>query len=77
MLSITAHFDLDVEQMDVKTAFLHGDLEETIFMVQPEGFFDEKHSNWVFHLKNSLYGLKQSPRQSYKRFDRFVLSIDF
>uniref|UniRef100_A0A2N9F230 Reverse transcriptase Ty1/copia-type domain-containing protein n=1 Tax=Fagus sylvatica TaxID=28930 RepID=A0A2N9F230_FAGSY len=52
---------------DVKTAFLHGNLEEEIFMVQPEGFKQPGTENLVCRLKKSLYGLKQSPRQWYKR----------
>ncbi|CAL2256256.1 unnamed protein product [Prunus armeniaca] len=56
---------MEVEQMDVKTAFLHGDLEEDIYMSQPQG------------LKNSLYGLKQSLRQWYKRFDTYMLQIGY
>ena len=63
--------------MDVKTAFLHGDLEEQIYMSQLVGFIDSKHPNYVCLLKKSLYGLKQSPRQLYKKFDMFVLSIGF
>uniref|UniRef100_A0A2N9G262 CCHC-type domain-containing protein n=1 Tax=Fagus sylvatica TaxID=28930 RepID=A0A2N9G262_FAGSY len=60
--------DLELEQLDVKTAFLHGNLEEEIFMVQPEGFKQPGTENLVCRLKKSLYGLKQSPRQWYKRF---------
>uniref|UniRef100_A0A2N9GPK2 Reverse transcriptase Ty1/copia-type domain-containing protein n=1 Tax=Fagus sylvatica TaxID=28930 RepID=A0A2N9GPK2_FAGSY len=59
--------DLELEQLDVKTAFLHGNLEEEIFMVQPEGFKQPGTENLVCRLKKSLYGLKQSPRQWYKR----------
>ena len=63
MLSLVAHYDLKLEQLDVKTAFLHGDLEEEIFMRQPDGFVDRKFPNKVCFLRKSLYGLKQSPRQ--------------
>ena len=64
--------------MDVKTAFLHGELEETIYMKQPEGFeIHNKGSECVCLLKKSLYGLKQSPRQWYKRFDTFVIESGF
>uniref|UniRef100_A0A2N9J4X6 CCHC-type domain-containing protein n=1 Tax=Fagus sylvatica TaxID=28930 RepID=A0A2N9J4X6_FAGSY len=59
--------DLELEQLDVKTAFLHGNLEEEIFMEQPEGFKQPGTENLVCRLKKSLYGLKQSPRQWYKR----------
>ena len=55
--------------MDVKTAFLYGELEETIFMRQPEGFEAKGKDNQVCLLQRSLYELKQSPRQWNKRFD--------
>ena len=74
LLALVASHDLELEQLDVKTAFLHGELEETIYMVQPEGFRIEGKEDHVCRLKKSLYGLKQSPRQWYKRFDRFMLS---
>ncbi|GKE07739.1 retrotransposon protein, putative, ty1-copia subclass, partial [Tanacetum coccineum] len=66
----------ELEQLDVKTAFLHGNLEETIYMRQPLGF-EEGTGNKVFLLKKSLYGLKQSPRQWYKRFDVYMISNRF
>ena len=53
---------MELEQLNVKTAFLHGNLEEEIFMVQPEGFKQPGTENLVCKLKKSLYGLKQSPR---------------
>ena len=61
----------------MKTAFLHGDLDEDIYMEQPEGFVVEGKSELVCKLKKSLYGLKQSPRQWYKRFDHFMLETGF
>ena len=57
LLSIVA-FDFEVEQMDVKTTFLHGDLEEEICMKQPEGFMVKGKKELVCKLKKSLYGLK-------------------
>jgi len=75
--SIVASHDLELEQLDVKTAFLHGELEEEIYMDQPEGFIVPGKENYVCKLKRSLYGLKQSPRQWYKRFDSFMLSHGF
>ena len=62
LLVIVARFDLELEQMDVKTAFLHGELEEKIYMKQPEGYILENKENKVSLLKKSLYGLKQSHR---------------
>ena len=55
---MVAQFDLELEQMDVKTAFLHGDLNETIYMAQPEGFKEVGKEKYVYRLKKSLYGLK-------------------
>ncbi|KAH9762289.1 hypothetical protein KPL70_000762 [Citrus sinensis] len=74
LLAMVALFDLELEQMDVKTAFLHGNLEEKILMSQPEGFEEQGHEEYVCLFKRSLYGLKQSPRQWYRRFDQFMIS---
>ncbi|KAH9743695.1 hypothetical protein KPL70_003390 [Citrus sinensis] len=67
LLAIAAYNDLELDQMDVKTTFLHGNLEEEILMDQPEGFIEEGTEDMVCLLKRSLYGLKQSPRQWYLR----------
>jgi len=63
LLSIVAMRDYELEQLDVKTAFLHGELEEDIYMDQPEGFVIPEKEHLMCKLKKSLYGLKQSPRQ--------------
>lgn len=65
---------LEIGQFDVKTAFLYGDLEETIYMEQPEGFCEDK--NKVCLLKKSLYGLKQAPRQWNKKFTEFLKNLN-
>jgi hypothetical protein len=65
LMSLAATFDLEIEKMDVKTTFLHGDLEEEIYMNQPEGFVVKGKQELVCKLKISLYGLKQSPRMCY------------
>ena len=72
LLALVAQLNLELAQLDVKTAFLHGELEEEIYMTQPEGYTDAGGRNWVCKLNKSLYGLKQSPRQWYKRFDQFM-----
>ena len=72
VLSITATMDLEVEQLDVKIAFLHGDLEEEIYMHQPEGFVEKGKENLVCRLRKSLYGLKKAPRQWYRKFESFM-----
>ncbi|KAL5715795.1 hypothetical protein ACHQM5_017567 [Ranunculus cassubicifolius] len=73
LLALVAQYDLELEQLDVKTAFLHGNLEEDIYMSQPDGYTVAGKERYVCKLKKSLYGLKQSPRQWYKRFDTFMV----
>jgi len=63
LLVLVAQYELELDQLDVKTAFLYGDLEEEIYMSQPTGFKTVRKENMVCKLKKSLYGLKQSPRQ--------------
>ena len=77
LLSITVNQDLELEQLDVKTAFLHGTLEEEIYMEQPEGFQVKGKEDHVCLLHKALYGLKQAPRQWNKGFDQFVVSHGF
>ena len=67
-----ARYEFELDQLDVKAIFLHGDLEEEIYMSQPTGFKTTGKENIVCKLKKSLYGLKQSPRQWHKRFDSFI-----
>lgn len=74
LLSTVVHFDMELQQMDVKTAFLHGYLDEDIYMEQPEGYVDEQFPEKVCLIKRSLYGLRQSPRQWNTRFDEFISS---
>ena len=62
VLVMCAIFDLHLEQLDVKTAFLYGELEEEIYMLQPEGFAETGKENLVCRLNKSLYGLKQATR---------------
>jgi hypothetical protein len=70
VLAIAAAQDLEIHQMDVKTAFLHGDLEEDIYMEQPPGFVAPgSQANLVCKLNRSLYGLRQAGRAWYKKID--------
>nr|GFB85545.1 retrovirus-related Pol polyprotein from transposon TNT 1-94 [Tanacetum cinerariifolium] len=66
-----------VYQMDVKTAFLNGELKEEVYVSQPEGFVDPDHLTHVYHLKKALYGLKQAPRAWYDTLSRFLLDNNF
>jgi hypothetical protein len=77
ILYIVAAFDLEMEEMDVKSTFLHGDLEEEIYMKQPKGFVVKGNKERVCKLKKSLYGLKQSPRMWYQKFDTYILGLGF
>nr|GEY42573.1 hypothetical protein [Tanacetum cinerariifolium] len=61
-LAYATHKSFIVFQMDVKTAFLHGSLNEDVYVCQPEGFIDVDHPSHVYKLKKALYGLKQAPR---------------
>jgi hypothetical protein len=76
LLAIAAYHDYEVWQMDVKTAFLNGYIEEDIYMVQPKGF-ESKDKTKVCKLKRSIYGLKQASRSWNRRFDEAVRSYDF
>jgi len=63
-----------LHQMDVKSAFLNGYIDEEVYVSQPPGFEDRKYPDHVFKLKKALYGLKQGPRQWYERLSNFLLS---
>ena len=77
VLAIAALKDLEVHQMDVKTAFLNGDLNEEIYMEQPEGFSTPGQEMKVCRLVKSLYVLKQAPKQWHEKFDNVMLSHGF
>ncbi|GKA73505.1 ribonuclease H-like domain-containing protein [Tanacetum coccineum] len=66
-----------IHQLDVKNAFLHGDLSKTIYMHQPPGFWDSKHPNYVRLLQSSLYGLKQTPRAWFHYFASYITRVGF
>jgi hypothetical protein len=77
LLAIAAHYDYEIWQMDVKTAFLNGILEEEVFMTQPEGFIDSNNAEKVCKLQRSIYGLKQASRSWNLRFDEAIKSFGF
>jgi hypothetical protein len=77
VLAIAALRKLEVHQMDVKTAFLNGDIDEEIYMEQPEGFSSPGKDKKVCKLVKSLYGLKQAPKQWHEKFDNAMISNGF
>ena len=77
LLALVVAHDIELEQLDVKTVFLHSELDEQIYMKQPECFIVEGKGHQVCLLKKSLYGLKQSLRQWYKRFDAFMVTHNY
>ncbi|GJZ00827.1 retrovirus-related pol polyprotein from transposon TNT 1-94 [Tanacetum coccineum] len=76
-LAFAAHMNMVVYQMDVKTAFLNGNLREEVYVSQPDGFVDPDNPNHVYKLKKALYGLKQAPRAWYDMLSLFLISQDF
>jgi hypothetical protein len=77
ILSLALSRDWSIHQLDVKNAFLHGTLTETIYFSQPTGFVDTAHPDLVCRLNRSLYGLKQASRAWYSRFATYLASIGF
>ena len=77
ILAIAALRNLEVHQMDIKTAFLNGDLDEEIYMEQPEGHVTPGQERKVCKLVKSLYGLKQAPKQWHEKFDNVMMTNGF
>ena len=77
ILALVAHFDFNLHQMDVKTTFLNGNLEEGVYMKQPEGFSSSEGEHLGCKLKKSIYGLKQASRQWYLKFHEVTASFGF
>ena len=76
LITLDAIHNLVVHQMDVKIVFLNGELEEEVYMKQPEGFIMPGNEHKVDEVK-SLYGLKQAPKQWHQKFDEVILSSGF
>ncbi|KAI3681369.1 hypothetical protein L6452_36163 [Arctium lappa] len=76
-LAYAVYKDFIVYQMDVKSAFLNGKLNEEVYVEQPPGFYDPKHPNYVYKLDKALYGLKQAPRAWYDTLSSFLISENF
>lgn len=75
LFALAAIHNWEIEQMDVKTAFLHGNIEEEVYVEQPHGYNDD--NTQVCSLKKALYGLKQSPRAWYHTLRIFLESLGF
>ncbi|KAK8584057.1 hypothetical protein V6N12_068307 [Hibiscus sabdariffa] len=77
LLAVAAFHDYEIWQMDVKTAFLNGKLEEDVYMTQPEGFVNPEHARKVCKLQRSIYGLKQASRSWNLRFNEAIQEFGF
>ena len=77
LIAITAIHNLEIHQMDVKTAFLNGDLDEEKYMEQPKGFIVPSQEKKVCWLVKSIYGLKQAPKQWHEKFDSVMMTNGF
>ncbi|KAJ9560758.1 LOW QUALITY PROTEIN: hypothetical protein OSB04_005918, partial [Centaurea solstitialis] len=77
VLSISISRNWPIHQLDVKNAFLHGDLTETVYMRQPPGYVNSSFPDHVCRLRKALYGLKQAPRAWYHRFAVYLFSLGF
>lgn len=77
ILSLAAQNKWQVHQMDVKSAFLNGELQEEVYIDQPPGYVKKNEENKVYRLKKALYGLKQAPRAWYSRIDDYFVKMGF
>jgi transposase InsO family protein len=77
LLAYACSKNVKVYQMDVKSSFLNGELEEEVYIEQPEGFQLSENTDYVCKLKKALYGLKQAPRAWYSRLDKYLQQAGF
>lgn len=77
MLACASYKNFKVYQMDVKSTFLNGDLEEEVYIEKPDGFYLSDEGDMVCKLKKALYGLKQAPRAWYARLDTYLMKLGF
>jgi Reverse transcriptase (RNA-dependent DNA polymerase) len=77
IMSLVTHFDLELYQMDVKTTFLNGDIDECIYMSQPSNYEFDDSKQMVCKLNKSIYELKQTSRQWYFKFHQVIISFGF
>ena len=77
LLAYANHHDITLYQMDIKSAFLNGEIEVEVYVKQPPGFVNPKKPNHVYKLHKALYGLKQAPRAWYKCLTKFLIEKGF
>ena len=77
LMAVVTHYDWELHKMDVRTAFLNGDIEEVIDMMQPENFESKESKHLVCKLKKFIYALKKAFRQWYRKFDKVITSFGF
>ena len=77
ILSLASIYMWELKQLDIKNAFLHGELQEEVYMKQPQGFVDSSHPEYVCKLIKSLYGLKQAPRTWNSKFTSYLPALGF
>ncbi|GJR76257.1 copia protein [Tanacetum coccineum] len=77
LLAYACALDFKLFQMDVKSAFLNGFINEEVYVAQPPGFIDFAKPNHVYRLKKALYGLKQAPKAWYDRLKAFLIKHDY
>ena len=76
-LAYAAHMKFKVFQMDVKSAYLNGELEEEVYVEQPPGYVDPRYPDYVYRLDKALYGLMQAPRAWYETLAQFLIESGF
>ena len=77
LIALATKYNWKLNQLDVKSAFLNGELKEEVYLTQPEGFVEKGQEHLVCKLKKALYGLKQAPRSWYEKIDSFFLQQGF
>ncbi|GJZ64659.1 zinc finger, CCHC-type containing protein [Tanacetum coccineum] len=77
ILALAAYNKWEVHHLDVKSAFLHGDLKEEVYVSQPDGFIKTEDKGKVYRLRKALYGLRQAPRAWYTKLDKTLKLLNF
>ena len=77
IIALAASNGWEVHHLDVKTAFLHGELKEKVYVTQPEGFEVQGSEDKVYKLHKALYGLKQAPRACNEKLNKVLQALKF